>query len=100
MPPVISGRASSAPRQRTAKPFCPPSFAVKTSGSVRVHTPPWRSEEHTSEHQSLMRTSYAAFCLKKKKDPKHQKHPLKAKHNPPIEHAEHPWPTISNRQAQ
>src|SRR3546814_7731186 len=26
-----------------------------------------RSEEHTSELQSLMRTSYALFCLKKKK---------------------------------
>src|SRR3546814_4212094 len=26
-----------------------------------------RSEEHTSELQSLMRSSYAAFCLKKKK---------------------------------
>src|SRR3546814_5218587 len=26
-----------------------------------------RSEEHTSELQSLMRTSYAGFCLKKKK---------------------------------
>src|SRR3546814_3095812 len=29
--------------------------------------PPERSEEHTSELQSLMRTSYAVFCLKKKK---------------------------------
>src|SRR3546814_3079873 len=28
---------------------------------------PLRSEEHTSELQSLMRISYAAFCLKKKK---------------------------------
>src|SRR3546814_6896148 len=28
---------------------------------------PWRSEEHTSELQSLMRISYAVFCLKKKK---------------------------------
>src|SRR3546814_7441571 len=28
---------------------------------------PERSEEHTSELQSLMRTSYAVFCLKKKK---------------------------------
>src|SRR3546814_1350031 len=28
-----------------------------------------RSEEHTSELQSLMRTSYAVFCLKKKKLP-------------------------------
>src|SRR3546814_8302628 len=27
-----------------------------------------RSEEHTSELQSLMRTSYAVFCLKKHKD--------------------------------
>src|SRR3546814_3237563 len=29
-----------------------------------------RSEEHTSELQSLMRISYAVFCLKKKTDPK------------------------------
>src|SRR3546814_3831874 len=29
-----------------------------------------RSEEHTSELQSLMRISYAVFCLKKKKIPK------------------------------
>src|SRR3546814_3419020 len=28
----------------------------------------WRSEEHTSELQSLMRISYAVFCLKKKKN--------------------------------
>src|SRR3546814_2840730 len=31
-----------------------------------------RSEEHTSELQSLMRISYAVFCLKKKKHIKHQ----------------------------
>src|SRR3546814_2307512 len=31
----------------------------------------WRSEEHTSELQSLMRISYAVFCLKKKR-PKSQ----------------------------
>src|SRR3546814_6328964 len=30
------------------------------------HEPEFRSEEHTSELQSLMRTSYAVFCLKKK----------------------------------
>src|SRR3546814_4727278 len=30
-----------------------------------------RSEEHTSELQSLMRISYAVFCLKKKKDNTH-----------------------------
>src|SRR3546814_3607306 len=35
----------------------------------RVHRRPalFRSEEHTSELQSLMRISYAVFCLKKKK---------------------------------
>src|SRR3546814_8853292 len=32
-----------------------------------------RSEEHTSELQSLMRISYAVFCLKKKKQDKHNK---------------------------
>src|SRR3546814_7329840 len=31
-----------------------------------------RSEEHTSELQSLMRTSYAVFCLKKKKKTPHK----------------------------
>src|SRR3546814_2228829 len=35
-----------------------------------------RSEEHTSELQSLMRISYAVFCLKKKNKTKHNK-----KHN-------------------
>src|SRR3546814_4924429 len=33
---------------------------------IRPHFEP-RSEEHTSELQSLMRISYAVFCLKKKK---------------------------------
>src|SRR3546814_1425303 len=37
--------------------------------SIRHHQP--RSEEHTSELQSLMRISYAVFCLKKKKEKKH-----------------------------
>src|SRR3546814_7897608 len=32
-----------------------------------------RSEEHTSELQSLMRISYAVFCLKKKKQPHNTK---------------------------
>src|SRR3546814_8440324 len=31
-----------------------------------------RSEEHTSELQSLMRISYAVFCLKKKKNTKYK----------------------------
>src|SRR3546814_5124941 len=32
----------------------------------------FRSEEHTSELQSLMRISYAVFCLKKKKHTKYK----------------------------
>src|SRR3546814_6613954 len=34
-----------------------------------------RSEEHTSELQSLMRISYAVFCLKKKTSTKHNQQP-------------------------
>src|SRR3546814_6641683 len=37
-----------------------------------------RSEEHTSELQSLMRISYAVFCLKKKK--KHRNNTTPARH--------------------
>src|SRR3546814_3081819 len=36
-----------------------------------------RSEEHTSELQSLMRISYAVFCLKKKKTEKTHKKRIK-----------------------
>src|SRR3546814_5850358 len=37
-------------------------------GTALIHVPDTgRSEEHTSELQSLMRISYAVFCLKKKK---------------------------------
>src|SRR3546814_2365697 len=37
------------------------------SGAIAQDDQITRSEEHTSELQSLMRTSYAVFCLKKKK---------------------------------
>src|SRR3546814_9279281 len=40
-------------------------------GSIYVHGSVARSEEHTSELQSLMRISYAVFCLKKKTTNKH-----------------------------
>src|SRR3546814_4602168 len=43
----------------------PPGFA--TNVSVGGVSEGLRSEEHTSELQSLMRISYAVFCLKKKK---------------------------------
>src|SRR3546814_9544797 len=46
-----------------------------------------RSEEHTSELQSLMRISYAVFCLKKKKnkvqkESKLEKHRIKYRQRP------------------
>src|SRR3546814_3663837 len=44
--------------------------AERLSIAVRIHLETLlekRSEEHTSELQSLMRISYAVFCLKKKK---------------------------------
>src|SRR3546814_1198882 len=53
----------------------PPRHAGLARQAVRLHAPqrgagdgvlPDRSEEHTSELQSLMRISYAVFCLKKK----------------------------------
>src|SRR3546814_3899593 len=40
-------------------------FLAKKQGLPTCH-PTVRSEEHTSELQSLMRISYAVFCLKKK----------------------------------
>src|SRR3546814_3620169 len=41
---------------------------VATEAPMSVaNKPEGRSEEHTSELQSLMRISYAVFCLKKKK---------------------------------
>src|SRR3546814_3579370 len=43
-----------------------PSGASDMSGCA-APAPAGRSEEHTSELQSLMRISYAVFCLKKKK---------------------------------
>src|SRR3546814_10008463 len=43
-----------------------------------------RSEEHTSELQSLMRISYAVFCLKKKKTKPEHKYPPTININRPI----------------
>src|SRR3546814_2279804 len=51
---------------------------------LKVLTPN-RSEEHTSELQSLMRISYAVFCLKKKK--KHNRHKKHITHTNPLTHA-------------
>src|SRR3546814_4019734 len=52
----------------------------KIAPIAREPDTPWRSEEHTSELQSLMRISYAVFCLKKKKTP-HTKQTITKAHN-------------------
>src|SRR3546814_2946426 len=49
--------------RRLYKP--PMQYVLTVIGDPRSR--PLRSEEHTSELQSLMRISYAVFCLKKKK---------------------------------
>src|SRR3546814_3184781 len=47
-----------------------------------------RSEEHTSELQSLMRISYAVFCLKKKKQTKNHPHDQENRENRTITNKE------------
>src|SRR3546814_2392491 len=49
-------------------------FVIRKTHLLLVWLPAFwiRSEEHTSELQSLMRISYAVFCLKKKKYNEHE----------------------------
>src|SRR3546814_6875734 len=50
------------------------SAVLEKTPALSVKFAPGRSEEHTSELQSLVRISYAVFCLKKKKTNKHLRH--------------------------
>src|SRR3546814_7028874 len=62
--------------------------AIAVAGRARVQ-PAGRSEEHTSELQSLMRISYAVFCLKKKTSKKSYTTALPDRHtvpNSPLSH--------------
>src|SRR3546814_9020414 len=58
---LVTGSGNSSPR--------PQRRSIAAIGSMPTR---WakRSEEHTSELQSLMRISYAVFCLKKKQNTK------------------------------
>src|SRR3546814_3125946 len=68
----LSPRLAAAPGQRADR--LTPGKTAATSARRRTGTAvraseayrPTRSEEHTSELQSLMRITYAVFCLKKK----------------------------------
>src|SRR3546814_7332524 len=78
---VTSGRSSARRRQSDASLASESNCTFIRVGKMTVRSPlparrktslgaihSARSEEHTSELQSLMRISYAVFCLKKKKN--------------------------------
>src|SRR3546814_10226448 len=61
-PDTVTDQAKRAHEFDNDVPACPAGGGLR-----RVAVLVTRSEEHTSELQSLMRISYAVFCLKKKK---------------------------------
>src|SRR3546814_1296434 len=61
---TVDGTLEGQPFQATLEPDGEGSHWLKVDKGLREA----RSEEHTSELQSLMRISYAVFCLKKKKN--------------------------------
>src|SRR3546814_3613205 len=78
-----SPRRSSCPPSASFSPPAPCAGCWFQHQSVRLSVEPnheyrsfprGRSEEHTSELQSLMRISYAVFCLKKKNNNNYIKH--------------------------
>src|SRR3546814_4065658 len=62
------GRRSAKAAMRRESAVTRVALAARRGGDNEA-----RSEEHTSELQSLMRISYAVFCLKKKNNTKHDK---------------------------
>src|SRR3546814_8886165 len=77
-----SGFSLTTPSRYASPPLT--QVASTLAGNVRPvtgdqpHVPgQGRSEEHTSELQSLMRISYAVFCLKKKKKTRDRRHKTK-----------------------
>src|SRR3546814_9666671 len=65
-------------RQKLGQPLQEPQEEDRQQRWLHRQSARGRSEEHMSELQSLMRISYAVFCLKKKKHTTH-------KHQPPQE---------------
>src|SRR3546814_4450191 len=67
-PAPASRRPERQQQWRSVGPYADQSAYLVSSMYPRpARRAPRRSEEHTSELQSLMRISYAVFCLKKKK---------------------------------
>src|SRR3546814_10262228 len=79
---LVPRRIIGVPRDEQKGRSCYP--ATTSPRRIATHPPPMRiavvtpavrrSEEHTSELQSLMRISYAVFCLKKKKKTPKREH--------------------------
>src|SRR3546814_1193346 len=68
-------RSREAKRHRSRKHAFEIDFRCRTTdkgSQVRRAHLRWRSEEHTSELQSITGSPYAAFCLKKKQDKRHE----------------------------
>src|SRR3546814_2678376 len=63
--PIVTGEAEASEWKRLDVP--PATGEAAEQAASDGWNWPSRSEEHTSELQSLMRISYAVFCLKKKK---------------------------------
>src|SRR3546814_4787404 len=82
--PNSSGQSSSTSSDIDAATNSVPALPEKRSNS-RSSAAAARSEEHTSELQSLMRISYAVFCLQKKihytQSTKSSKHVYYIQHN-------------------
>src|SRR3546814_3848131 len=76
MPGPVSPRIDSAPAPGARIEFTPApaeqhlDYTARSPAIYRAMDEAPRSEEHTSELQSLMRISYAVFCLKKKRKTK------------------------------
>src|SRR3546814_3115523 len=69
-------RSPGAPMMRNV--IRHPTAPASAPPATMANRTPNRSEEHTSELQSLMRISYAVFCLKKKNNTTHDHEVLHA----------------------
>src|SRR3546814_8886451 len=68
-PSTSSGRDAMPHTPHTVRPELVEGLSFfLANAEILSQSPRIRSEEHTSELQSLMRISYAVFCLKKKKN--------------------------------
>src|SRR3546814_9165029 len=78
-PPTSSGSSGAKASIAICEALREATFGPSACSLAMYLSAAARSEEHTSELQSLMRISYAVFCLKKKKKKKtlqkqHRKH--------------------------